>query len=291
MFLTNHIELQEIDQSNPENDPTFKIYAHIENSFEIIKEIHINSGHGGRDRILTITNAKYANITHDMVKIFLQLCESCVLKQYSKNVGIVTNPIINTAFNEHVQADLVDMQAQQCEDFRFFLVYQDHFTKLVQIRPLKRKTAKATTSAMCDIFFTFGPPKTLQTDNGREFKNSLLERICKALGIHMVHGKPRNSQCNGGVERANQDIEKMLVTWKSNNLDLPWIAGLQFVQMFKNSALCAPIKMSPFEATFGYQMVQGIKDSIIPKALFDSTKTEEDLKTLEVLPENDIVSI
>lgn len=241
--------------------------------------------------MLNELSQKYANITGEMVTVFLNMCESCVLKHYSKNVGLVRNPIVSGTFNEHVQADLVDMQGQECQEFRFFIVYQDHFTKLVQIRPLKRKTAKATTSAILNFFFTFGPPQTLQTDNGREFRNGMLESVCKALGIHIARGRPRNSQCNGGVERANQDIEKMLVTWKADNPELPWVTGLQFVQMCKNSALCVPIKMSPFEATFGFKMVHGLHDSNVPKDLLVSTTTEEDLRTLEVLPENDIVSI
>jgi len=31
--------------------------------------------------------------------------------------------------------------------------------------------------------------------------------------LKIVHGKPRHSQSQGSVERANQDIENMLATW------------------------------------------------------------------------------
>lgn len=234
----------------------------------------------------------YKNITAEMIKIFLELCESCVLKQYSKNAGFVTNPIISNSFNKHIQADLVDMQGQECQEYRHFIVYQDHFTKLVQIRPLKRKTAKATTSAIFDFFMSLGAPDILQTDNGREFKNKLLESICCLMGVTMRHGKPRHSEANGGVERANQDIEKMLCTWKADNPHLSWVTGLQFVQMFKNKSLCAPIKMSPFEATFGCKMIQGLKDSTLPKEFFATTNTEDDLQVLGLVPQEDsLVSV
>lgn len=100
-------------------------------------------------------------------------------------------------------------------------------------RPLKRKTAKATTAIIAEMFSTFGPaPVVLQTDNRREFKNETLETICKHLRVTLAHVRAGKSQTNGRVERVNQDIEKMLVTLKSANPDLSWVTGLQFVQMF-----------------------------------------------------------
>lgn len=278
--------LQECDTNDP-NNIAYKRYVHIDNMYDILLDIHINCGHGGRDRMWEPTKAKYANITIEIIKLFLTFCENCVLKQYTTRSGFVTNPIVTSDFNSHVQADLIDMQGQECQEFRFIFVYQDHFSKLVQIRPLKRKTAKAVTASMVDLFVTFGPPDKLQTDNGREFKNQTLEAICKHFRITMVHGLPRHSQTNGGVERANQDIEKMLVTWKADHPNLPWVTGLQFVQMYKNNALCAPIKMSPFELTFGYPMSHGLQDSIIPEELFPTTNCEEDLHQLGVIPSDD----
>lgn len=251
---------------------------------------HEECGHGCRDRLSNYIKDKYYNLTIEMINAYLDLCEFCVLKRYSKGKGLVVKPIISTYFNEHVQTDLVDMQGQECQDFRFFLVYQDHFTKFTLIRPLKRKTAKATNAIIFDFFCTLGPPDILQTDNGKEFKNSLLKRVSVVMGVTMRHARPRNSQANGGVERANQDIEKMLVTWKSNNPDLSWVTGLHFVQMYKNRSLCVPVQMSPFEATFGVKMIQGLQDSIVPQELFETTTNEEDLRELGLISADDVVS-
>lgn len=250
----------------------------------------MNIGHGGRDRMLGAVD-QYENIPSEVIKLFLGFCESCVLKKYVVHKGLVSQPIISHRFNEHVQVDLVDMQGQPCDEFRFFLVYQDHFTKLVQIWPLKRKTAKSVAAIIFNCISVFGVPQILQSDNGREFKNKVLEKLCELLKIKRVSGLPRHSQTNGGVERANQDIENMLVTWKADNPDLPWTTGLKFVQMYKNSALCAPLKMSPFEATFGCKMLNGLANTIIPQEIFAETNSESDLKKLNVLPDGDIVSI
>uniref|UniRef100_A0A914CJD7 Integrase catalytic domain-containing protein n=1 Tax=Acrobeloides nanus TaxID=290746 RepID=A0A914CJD7_9BILA len=52
------------------------------------------------------------------------------------------------------------------------MVYQDHLTKYVLLRPIKSKTAEAVAEELMRIFADFGAPKILHTDNGREFANA-----------------------------------------------------------------------------------------------------------------------
>ena len=57
------------------------------------------------------------------------------------------------------------------------LNYQDHLTKFVILRPLKAKTAVAIVHKVLDIFLSFGAPSILQSDNGREFVNQVIEGL------------------------------------------------------------------------------------------------------------------
>jgi len=46
-------------------------------------------------------------------------------------------------------------------------------------------------------------------DNGRKFVNHIINDLDLMWdGLKTVHKKPRHSQSQGNVERANQDIEK-----------------------------------------------------------------------------------
>ena len=45
-------------------------------------------------------------------------------------------------------------------------------------------------------------------------------------GLKIVHGKPRHNESQGSVERANQDVENMLATWKETNNTTKWSEGL-----------------------------------------------------------------
>ena len=53
----------------------------------------------------------------------------------------------------------------------------------------------------------------------------------------IVHGKPRHSQSQRSVERANQDIEKMWATWLGTNKTTHWSEGLRFIKFMKNKTL------------------------------------------------------
>ena len=43
---------------------------HIEETFDIIKRVHIATGHGGRDRMWKELGKKYANVTRDSIELF-----------------------------------------------------------------------------------------------------------------------------------------------------------------------------------------------------------------------------
>jgi hypothetical protein len=63
--------------------------------------------------------------------------------------------------------------------------------------------------------------------------------------MKIVHGKPRQSQSQGSVERSNQDVRDMLVAWMSDNNTKTWSEGLRFIQSKKNGAMHSGIKASP----------------------------------------------
>ena len=141
---------------------------------------------------------------------------------------------------------------------------------------------------LLETFCTFGAPSVLQSDNGREFSNSVIEELKDMWdGLKIVHGKPRHSQSQGSVERANRDIEDMLSTWMDSNSTDKWADGLCFVQCMKNWAYHEGLKYSPYEAMFGQPMKVGLKTSNLSDEAVESLQTEEDLDILR----NSITSV
>lgn len=88
------------------------------------------------------------------------------------------------------------------------MVYQGYLTKFVILRALKTKTAEEIAYNLKDIFSIFGAPCIFHTDNGREFKNTVVRELAKSWPeVKIVHGKPRHSQTQGSVEKSIQDIK------------------------------------------------------------------------------------
>ncbi|XP_030750998.1 KRAB-A domain-containing protein 2-like [Sitophilus oryzae] len=170
------------------------------------------------------------------------------------------------------------MQSEPDQEFRFILNYQDHLTKFTVLRALKTKTAEEVAYHLLDIFCLLGAPMILQSDNGREFANRIIKNLAEMwTGLKLVHRKPRHSQSQGSVERSNQDVRDMLVTWLADQHTTKWSERLRFVQSNKNRS---GIMKSPYEAMFGAPQKIGLKDSSLPEELLSNIETEEELQKL-----------
>lgn len=212
-------------------------YTRENELYDVLKNTHSSIGHGGRDRMIKKLSIKYKNIATSVIELFLSLCEPCQQKQKGIKKGIVVKPMVFNEFNSRCQVDLIDFQSHPDGKYRFIVVYQDHLIKFVILKHLEFKRAELVAYNIIDIFTLIGAPNVLQSDNGREFANQIVSSL-KDLWpeLKIVHGKPRHSQSQSSVERANQDIENMLTTWMQEQNTSQWGQGLRFIQLMKNRA-------------------------------------------------------
>jgi hypothetical protein len=82
---------------------------------------------------------------------------------------------------------------------------------MICLRALKQKTGAEVAKNLRQIFCERGCPKVVQSDNGREFRNSLVEELISSWGGKFVHGRPRNPAVQGSIERANRDIKVLSI--------------------------------------------------------------------------------
>ena len=70
--------------------------------------------------------------------------------------------------------------------------------------------------------FTYGPPKTLISDNGKQFASKFFQAVCSLLGLSNIFTSTYHPQTNGKVEQYNRTILAMLrnyVNEHQNNWD------------------------------------------------------------------------
>ena len=97
--------------------------------------------------------------------IILKCLSQCALTQRKRvrpvTKGVVVRPILSKEFSARGQVDLIDMQSLPHDSFKWIMVYQNHLTKFVVIRPLTPKRAAEVAYQLMDIFLLFGAPHIL----------------------------------------------------------------------------------------------------------------------------------
>ena len=87
------------------------------------------------------------------------------------------------------------------------LVFQDHFTKQVLAYVTPKQTAKTITKFLYQGYISvIGAPARLLSDRGANFMSSVIEEMCKILGIQNLWTTPYHPQTNRLVERSHQTI-------------------------------------------------------------------------------------
>lgn len=248
-----------------------------EDLFEKLYSTHIAVGHGTRDKMIFSLKAK-CQIPRPVIQIFLECCQVCQKKKANRHANLVIKPIISKEFCSRAQVDLIDYQSCQDGQYKWLLNYQDHLTKFICLRPLKSKQAVEVAVELLKIFLEFGAPAILQSDNGREFVNSVITELVKLWpDLKVLHGRPRHPQSQGSIERSNQDVENMLRAWMMDKNSTNWSVGCYFVQYQKNSSHHRIIGRSPYRALFGTNPKVGLSSTNLPSEIITTLETEEDL--------------
>ena len=158
---------------------TNRSYVPTEELFDLLAKLHLETGHGGRDIMEVEAKRKnYANVTRDIIKIYITECEECALKRPMRKKGLITNPIVSNDFNSRGQVDLIDWQSEADGDYKWILNYQDNLTKFSVLRACKTKQTKEVSIHLFEIFCLIGAPHVLQV-------TYIVCKCTKLLKMHM----------------------------------------------------------------------------------------------------------
>ena len=79
--------------------------------YPIIRQSHTAVGHGGFHKTYNDLKTHYANISREVIKTFLKLCEHCALKKKRSELSkLVIKPVRSSDFSSRGQVDLIDYQ-------------------------------------------------------------------------------------------------------------------------------------------------------------------------------------
>jgi len=115
---------------------------------------------------------------------------------------------------------------------------------------LENKSGATVAKELLKIFFDFGFPKIIQSDNGKEFVNAIVKEITSAAGIDHRLITPYHPQANGSAERTVQTAKRLILKL-INGVKKDWDLFVPFTQFCINAKIVKRHKSSPFTVMFG----------------------------------------
>ena len=176
---------------------------------------------------ITIENIKlkslyWATITEDVRK-HIATCIDCIEDRNGKAFKVPK--IIQSDWPlERIVIDLWTIPKKMQEStppyakYHYVLTCVDHFSKFKWSYLLRDKRPETVLKNIELVFATYEKPQILQSDNGKEFYNTVLAEYCKKVGVELIRGSVRHPQSQGVVEKVNDFVSLSLTSsWRSFN--------------------------------------------------------------------------
>ena len=194
----------------------------------LLKMAHDEAGHLSVRKVMFLLCQSYMwpRMKHDVS----QYCRLCVKCQRFRKVGVSRVPlqpvpVFSVPF-EHVAIDLVGPFERSKDGYKVLLTFICLASRYPEALPLKSATAEEVVEGLLEIFSRTGVPKTLLSDQGRQFTGSLVSILCKRLNVEKILTTPYHPQSNGCVERIYGTLVPMIR--KSLQEKLQWSKQLKF---------------------------------------------------------------
>ncbi|XP_050207633.1 uncharacterized protein LOC126657052 [Mercurialis annua] len=171
---------------------------------------------------------------------------------------------------------------------KFIVVAVDHFTKWVEVEPMKTiTTEKIQTWLSREVMGRFGIPHSLVTDNGKQFDCRKFRAYCEGLNIKLKFTSVAHPQTNGLTEVTNRTI---LTGIKKRLDDLKgrWIDELYKVIWAYRTTPRKATGETPFSLVYGTEAVLPVEIGMpsLRVQVFDEEKNEESMRLcLDLLEE------
>lgn len=233
-----------------------KVLTKDEEIYDIIRKYHdhpLIGGHCGVKRTLSkLKNNYYFKGMAKRVKNYIKNCEKCKINKpgISNRENLVNTETPNSSF-DIVQIDTIGPLNTTENGYNYVLSSQCELTKYIILTPMIDKSAYSVARAIySDIILIYGPPKTIKTDQGTEFLNSLIKTLCDLMRINFRNSTPYHHETVGSIERNHRELNVFL----RNYLDLEkndWDNWLQVYAFAYNTTPSYYHDYSPFELIFG----------------------------------------
>ena len=202
---------------------------------EILFQMHdsLLSGHlGCKKTKAKILQRFYWYSLKDETSLYIQKCDTCAADK--KPVKIPRAPMGSLqvgAPGDLVATDYLRPFPVTDRGHRYILLFTDHFTKNVEVIPVRDMTAEVcATKLLNEVIPRWGCPLAIHSDQGRTYESQVFKQLCRMLEVRKTRTSVRNPRGNGQAERFNRTLLRMIKAYlcgeqKEWDLHLGCLAG------------------------------------------------------------------
>lgn len=234
-----------------------KILTSKEDINEILHNFHMTptSGHIGQHRMyLKIREIyKWKRMKLD-ISNYVKQCEICKINKIHRHTR--EKQVITTTPSkplEVLSADTVGPFMKTDNGNRYILTLQCNLTKYVIFIPIPTKEATTIAKAIVEHFILiYGKFTELRTDQGTEYNNEILEKICNLLSIKRSFSTAYHPQSIGALERNHRCLNEYLRCFV-NEHQSDWDDWVKYYTFNFNTTPHVEHNFTPFELVFGHR--------------------------------------
>lgn len=210
-------------------------------------------GHIGQHRLYLKLREIYnwTNMKSSIAQ-FIKACELCKLNKITKHTKEKLT-ITNTPSKpfEVVSIDTIGPLPKSNNNNRYAVTIQCELTKYVVLVPIPTKEANVIAKSLVENFILiYGKFLELKSDQGTEYKNEVLDQICKLLQVKQTFSTAYHPQTIGSLERNHRCLNEYLRNFV-NEHQSDWDDWLQFYAFTYNTSPHTDHGLTPYELVFG----------------------------------------
>ena len=268
---------------------------------KILEECHDSAigGHFGVDKTWNrVRQLYYFPRMKQFIRAYISKCHLCIAHKpiLARPAGLMGCQRTATKPWEVISGDLMGPFPRTTSGFIYLLVVTDLFSKYVLVHPLKKADGRSVVSFFeRHVILKFGAPRLLLFDNGKQFKNILMNDLVEKYHVTILYNFYYHPQANP-TERANQVLKRLLATYVSEyvkrhkNLKHPhrnWDKYLFELQAALNSAVHEVTGYRPHRLLYGEELcLDGrLRNLKVPEGPYvpEIGSREDQVQRLEVL--------
>jgi hypothetical protein len=188
------------------------------------------------------------------ISVFVHRCPLCQLvkAKLPAEAWLLSMPICSSP-NKRLHIDLYGPLKTSAAGNHYVVVMTDAFTKYIELAAIPNKTEDQVAKVLFERWFCrFSAPTVMISDQGKEFCNELVNRLCALWDVDKRTRSKYHPQTNSSAESYNRSMRKYMMAMTDQHPHMDWEDLFPSMMLSYNCHVHRATGDSPFFLTFAH---------------------------------------